>query len=47
MNIQDIDTPAILIDLDVLDCNLHRIADYSSAHRLCFALIQKHTRFPI
>jgi D-serine deaminase-like pyridoxal phosphate-dependent protein len=34
MNVGDLDTPAVLIDVDVMERNLRRLATYSSEHRL-------------
>lgn len=34
MNIHDLDTPALLIDLDIMERNLIRAADYTRGHRL-------------
>jgi D-serine deaminase-like pyridoxal phosphate-dependent protein len=34
MHIHDLDTPALLIDLDVMERNLRRVADYSGGHGL-------------
>lgn len=41
MNIHDIDTPALLIDLDVLDNNLRRMAGYCKTHHLA---LRPHTK---
>lgn len=41
MNIQDLDTPAVLIDADTLDRNLRRMAEYSAAHGL---ILRPHTK---
>jgi D-serine deaminase-like pyridoxal phosphate-dependent protein len=32
MKIAELDTPALLIDLDIMERNLHRAADYATAH---------------
>lgn len=34
MNLYDLDTPALVIALDVMERNLQRMADYATAHRL-------------
>jgi D-serine deaminase-like pyridoxal phosphate-dependent protein len=34
MQIDDIETPAVLIDLDKVEANLQRAQDYSDAHAL-------------
>jgi D-serine deaminase-like pyridoxal phosphate-dependent protein len=34
MNIGDVDTPAVLIDLDIMERNLRRLATYCGEHRL-------------
>ena len=34
MNVGDLETPAVLIDLDVMERNLRRLATYCSKHRL-------------
>jgi D-serine deaminase-like pyridoxal phosphate-dependent protein len=41
MNIQDLDTPAILIDFDTMDRNLRRMATYCAAHNLT---LRPHTK---
>lgn len=41
MNIQDLDTPALLIDLDVMERNLGRMADYVRTHGL---RLRPHTK---
>lgn len=41
MQIDDLDTPAILIDLDVMERNLRRVADYARAHNL---RLRPHTK---
>ncbi|MGB8479127.1 MAG: alanine racemase [Acidobacteriaceae bacterium] len=41
MNIQDIDTPAVLIDFDTMDRNLRRMASYCAAHNLT---LRPHTK---
>ena len=41
MNIQDLDTPAVLIDADILDRNLRRMASYCSAHHIT---LRPHTK---
>jgi D-serine deaminase-like pyridoxal phosphate-dependent protein len=39
--IQDLDTPALLIDLDIMERNLHRVADYAASHNL---RLRPHTK---
>jgi D-serine deaminase-like pyridoxal phosphate-dependent protein len=41
MNIHDLDTPALLIDLDVMERNLRRMADYVRSHGL---RLRPHTK---
>src|SRR3954447_25186785 len=41
MRIEDLDTPALVIDLDVMDRNLRRVQDYASEHRL---RLRPHTK---
>jgi len=41
MHIHDLDTPALLIDLDVMERNLRRAADYTREHRL---RLRPHTK---
>jgi D-serine deaminase-like pyridoxal phosphate-dependent protein len=41
MRISDIDTPAILIDLDIMEANLRRVADYARQHDL---RLRPHTK---
>ena len=41
MTIHDLDTPAILIDLDVMERNLARMADYARTHQL---RLRPHTK---
>lgn len=41
MNIFDVDTPAIIIDVDVLDRNLRNMADYCRKHHLA---LRPHTK---
>lgn len=41
MHLSEIDTPAIVVDLDILDRNLTRVADYSRQHRL---RLRPHTK---
>ncbi len=41
MNIAELDTPALLIDLDIMDRNLGRMADYVRAHGL---RLRPHTK---
>jgi len=39
--IQDLDTPALIVDLDIMECNLRRVADYCAAHNL---RLRPHTK---
>ena len=39
--IQDLDTPALLIDLDIMERNLRRVADYAARHNL---RLRPHTK---
>jgi D-serine deaminase-like pyridoxal phosphate-dependent protein len=39
--IQDLDTPALLIDLDIMERNLQRVADYAATHHL---RLRPHTK---
>src|SRR4051812_41646373 len=41
MHISELDTPAVLIDLDIAERNLRRVADYASAHKL---RLRPHTK---
>jgi D-serine deaminase-like pyridoxal phosphate-dependent protein len=41
MRIQDLDTPALLIDLDIMERNLRRMGDYARAHDL---RLRPHTK---
>lgn len=41
MNISEIETPAVLIDADTLDCNLRRMAGYCATHNLA---LRPHTK---
>src|SRR3954452_12644545 len=41
MLISDLDTPAVIVDLDVMDRNLARMADYCREHKL---LLRPHTK---
>lgn len=41
MTIWDLDTPSLLIDLDRMEANLDRAADYASKHGLC---LRPHTK---
>ncbi|MEN6603918.1 MAG: alanine racemase [Bryobacteraceae bacterium] len=41
MRIQDLDTPALIIDLDIMERNLRRAADYARAHGL---RLRPHTK---
>jgi len=41
MTISDLETPALLIDLDIMEGNLQKLADYSRKHRL---RVRPHTK---
>jgi D-serine deaminase-like pyridoxal phosphate-dependent protein len=41
MRVQDIETPALLVDLDVMERNLRRVADYTQKHGL---RLRPHTK---
>src|SRR4051794_11457866 len=41
MHVSEIDTPALVVDLDVLDRNLCRVAEYTKAHGL---RLRPHTK---
>jgi D-serine deaminase-like pyridoxal phosphate-dependent protein len=41
MNISDLETPALLIDLDIMESNLRKLADYSQKHGL---RVRPHTK---
>ncbi|MBZ5622611.1 MAG: alanine racemase [Acidobacteriia bacterium] len=41
MHVSEIDTPALVVDLDVLDRNLHRVAEYTREHGL---RLRPHTK---
>ena len=41
MNIHELDTPALLIDLDIMERNLGRMADYVRTHGL---RLRPHTK---
>ncbi len=41
MHVSEIDTPALVVDLDILDRNLRRVADYAKAHGL---RLRPHTK---
>ena len=41
MNIQDLDTPVVLIEFDTMDRNLRRMASYCAAHNLT---LRPHTK---
>jgi D-serine deaminase-like pyridoxal phosphate-dependent protein len=41
MRISDLDTPALLIDLDIMERNLRRVAEYAAAHGL---RLRPHTK---
>jgi D-serine deaminase-like pyridoxal phosphate-dependent protein len=41
MNVSEIDTPALIVDLDIFERNLHRVADYAREHAL---RLRPHTK---
>ncbi|MBI3302991.1 MAG: alanine racemase [Deltaproteobacteria bacterium] len=41
MHVSELDTPALLIDLDIMECNLQRVAAYAVAHDL---RLRPHTK---
>ena len=41
MRIHDLDTPALIVDLDIMERNLQRMADYAAAHSL---RLRPHTK---
>ena len=41
MHISELETPAVIVDLDVMDANLSRMADYCRKHDL---LLRPHTK---
>ena len=41
MLISDLDTPAVIVDLDVMERNLSRMSDYCREHQL---LLRPHTK---
>ena len=41
MHISEVETPAIVIDLDVMESNLRRVADYARSHNL---RLRPHTK---
>jgi len=41
MKISDLETPAVIVDLDTMDRNLSRMADYCRQHQL---LLRPHTK---
>jgi D-serine deaminase-like pyridoxal phosphate-dependent protein len=41
MHVSEIDTPALVVDLDIMERNLHRVAEYSKAHGL---RLRPHTK---
>ncbi len=41
MTIHDLDTPAIVVDLDIMERNLRQMSDYAAAHRL---RLRPHTK---
>jgi D-serine deaminase-like pyridoxal phosphate-dependent protein len=46
MHISELDTPAVLIDLDILDRNLRRAQDYCSTHGVAFRPHMKTHKLP-
>src|ERR1044071_8570907 len=41
MHVSEIDTPALVVDLDIMERNLRRVADYSREHGL---RLRPHTK---
>ena len=41
MQVQDLDTPALIVDLDIMEANLRRVAAYCAEHRL---RLRPHTK---
>jgi D-serine deaminase-like pyridoxal phosphate-dependent protein len=41
IDIQDLDTPALIVDLDIMERNLRRVADYCASHHL---RLRPHTK---
>ena len=41
MNILELDTPALVVDLDIMEANLQRMADYATEHKL---RLRPHTK---
>jgi len=41
MHVSEIDTPALVVDLDIMERNLRRVADYAAAHKL---RLRPHTK---
>ena len=41
MHVSELDTPALVVDLDILDRNLHRVAEYAGKHGL---RLRPHTK---
>ncbi len=41
MTVQDLDTPALIVDLDIMERNLRRVADYCACYRL---RLRPHTK---
>src|SRR5215469_911391 len=41
MRVEQIDTPAMVVDLDIMEANLRRVADYAGAHGL---RLRPHTK---
>jgi D-serine deaminase-like pyridoxal phosphate-dependent protein len=41
MNVYELDTPAVLIDMETMDRNLRRMADYCTAHKIA---LRPHTK---
>ncbi len=46
IHIQDLDTPALVVDLDIMERNLARLADYARAHSLQFRPHTKTHKIP-
>src|SRR2546421_13124080 len=41
MRVEDLDTPALIVDLDIMEANLKRVADYAASHNL---RLRPHTK---
>src|SRR5579862_3479588 len=46
MHISEIDTPALLVDLDVMEANLRRAQEYLSSHHVAFRPHMKTHKTP-